>query len=62
MLGALSILETSKHKGFLLGYTNLALAPRKSHGSDWAYPIGWWTGADGINVGAVRHWFGDWIH
>lgn len=61
MLGVLSILEPPKHKGFLNRYTNLGLAPRKSGSSDWAYPMDWWTGADGVNAAAVDHWFGDWL-
>jgi hypothetical protein len=57
-LGYCSILETDEHKGFLSQYTNLGLAPRKSHRSDWRYPFDWWEGKDGINKEAFKYWFG----
>lgn len=60
-LGALSILESEKHKGFYQEYTNLGLAPSKSRSSDWAYPVDWWTGANGVNENAVNFWFGNFI-
>ena len=28
-------------------YTNLSIAPKKRHNSDWHYPIDFWTGKDG---------------
>ena len=28
-------------------YTNLSIAPKKRHNSDWYYPIDFWTGKDG---------------
>lgn len=58
ILGCCGLLETAKHKGFLNSYTNLAVAPRKSRNSDWAYPIDWWTGSDGLNELALAYWFG----
>ncbi len=58
-LGFCSILETEKHKGYLTHYTKPGLAPSKSHSSDWAYPVDWWTGADGLNRDALQFWFGD---
>ena len=57
-LGYCSILETKKHKGLLHQYTNLSIAPRKRHNSDWRYPVDFWTGKDGINKGALDYWFG----
>lgn len=27
------------------------------HTRDWAYPVSWWTGADGVNEAAVAFWF-----
>lgn len=27
------------------------------HTRDWAYPVSWWTGADGVNDDAVAFWF-----
>jgi len=58
-LGFCSILETEKHKGFLYQYTNLGLAPRFRHSSDWLYPVDWWKGKDGINQEALEFWFGE---
>ena len=58
-LGYCSILETDKHKGFLEHYTNYASAPKKSHSSDWKYPVDFWLGKDGINKEAFKFWFGE---
>lgn len=58
-LGYCSILETEKYKGLLKEYTNLAVAPRKTHSSDWNYPVDFWLGKDGINKEAFKFWFGD---
>lgn len=58
-LGYCSILETNEHKGFLKKYTNLASAPRKTHSSDWNYPVDFWLGKDGINKDAFKFWFGE---
>lgn len=57
-LGYCSILETSTHKGFLFQYTNLGIPPRKTHSSDWKYPVDFWKGKDGINHYAYEFWFG----
>ena len=48
-----------KYKGLLHQYTNLAIAPHKTHSSDWEYPIDFWTGKDGINKEAFKFWFGN---
>jgi hypothetical protein len=40
-------------------YTNPGLAPSKSHSSNWAWPVDFWTGKDGINRDAFDFWFGD---
>ncbi|MET3028823.1 hypothetical protein ABXT06_19250 [Flavobacterium sp. UW10123] len=58
-LGYCSILETTKYKGLLKEYTNLAIAKRKTHSSDWRYPVDFWIGKDGINKEAFKFWFGD---
>lgn len=58
-LGYCSILQTDKYKGLLHQYTNLAIAPHKTHSSDWEYPIDFWTGKDGINKEAFKFWFGN---
>ncbi|MEC0090827.1 hypothetical protein [Paenibacillus macquariensis] len=58
-LGYCSILETPKYKGLLKEYINLAVAPRKTHSSDWNYPVDFWLGKDGINKEAFKFWFGN---
>jgi hypothetical protein len=58
-LGYCSILENSKHRGFLKDYTILGLASKKKHSSDWSYPVDWWIGSDGINKEAYDFWFGE---
>ncbi|WP_347986283.1 hypothetical protein [Methylomonas sp. AM2-LC] len=57
-LGYCGILETANHPGLLHQYVNLGLAPRKTHSSDWKYPVDFWTGKDGINLEALQFWFG----
>ncbi|SIT01231.1 hypothetical protein SAMN05421766_10710 [Zobellia uliginosa] len=58
-LGYCSILETQEHKGLLNNYLNLAIAPTKTHSSDWKYPVDFWLGKDGINKEAFKFWFGE---
>lgn len=58
-LGFCGIMETKEHKGYLTRFTNPGLAPSKSHSSDWAYPVDFWIGGDGINHEALNFWFGE---
>lgn len=58
-LGFCGILETEQHKGPFHEYVNLGLAPKKSHNSDWEYPVDFWAPVDGINREAFRFWFGE---
>ncbi len=58
-LGYCGILETKQHKSPFHGYINLGLAPKRSHNSDWEYPVDFWTPADGINREAFKFWFGN---
>ena len=58
-LGYCGILETNECKGLLNKYTNLAIAPKKNHNSDWNYPVDFWLGKDGVNHEALKFWFGD---
>jgi hypothetical protein len=55
-LGYAGILQTSEHQGFIYTYTG-HLAPAKSASSDWSYPVDFWTGAQGINLDALKYWF-----
>jgi hypothetical protein len=58
-LGYCGILETENYKGCLTKYTNLAVAPKKTHSSDWNYPVDFWLGKDGINKKVLQFWFGN---
>ncbi len=58
-LGLCGILQTAEHPGYLDHFTNPGLAPHKTRSSDWAYPVDFWTGADGVNEAAVDFWFGN---
>ena len=60
-LGFCGILETAQHKSPFHEYVNLGLAPKKSHNSDWEYPVDFWTPSDGINREAFKFWFGNYI-
>ncbi|MEB3801521.1 hypothetical protein INQ45_10805 [Flavobacterium columnare] len=60
-LGYCSILETQEQKGLLNQYINLATAPRKTHSSDWNYPVDFWLGKNGINKKAFSFWFGKYV-
>ena len=59
IFGFCSMLETEKHRGYLSTFTRPGFAPSKSHSSNWAYPVDFWTGKDGINRKAFAFWFGD---
>ena len=56
-LAICGILETEQHKSPFHGYVNLGLAPKKSHKSDWSYPVDFWEPSDGINKEAFKFWF-----
>ena len=58
-LGFCSILDTPQHKGVLNEYINLANAPSKRPSSEWAYPVDFGVGKDGINKDAFKFWFGE---
>lgn len=58
-LGFCGIMETEKYKSPYNQYVNLGLAPKKSHNSEWEYPVDFWTPADGINRDAFKFWFGN---
>lgn len=58
-LGYCGIIETNEHKGYLEKYTNPVTALRKTHNSDWNYPVDFWLGKDGLNKKAFKFWFGE---
>lgn len=55
-LGYAGILQNPAHPGFIYRYIGPA-TPSKSHSSDWAYPVDFWTGKDRVNADALRYWF-----
>lgn len=57
-LGYAGILQTPEHQGFIYKYIG-HLTPTKSRSSDWAYPVDFWTGKDGVNLDALMYWFED---
>ena len=56
-LGYAGILDTKAHQGFIFKHAT-HLVPRKTHSSDWAYPVDFWIGSDGVNFEGLRYWFG----
>jgi hypothetical protein len=58
ILGVTGILQTADHPGFASAYVPAAkrhLPPRRF--TDRAYPVCWWTAADGVNTAALRQFF-----
>jgi hypothetical protein len=56
-LGYAGILQNPEHPGFIYRHMTCCFVPHKSHHSDWAYPIDFWTGKDGVNADALKFWF-----
>lgn len=54
-LGYAGILQPASHRGFFEGYPEV----REHSGgkNDWAYPVQWWVGQDGVNADAVKFYF-----
>lgn len=59
LLGHAGLLCTPEHPGVAQRFIHVGQAPRKSHSSDWSYPVDFWTGTHGINQDALRFWFAD---
>ncbi|MCL2023095.1 MAG: hypothetical protein FWG82_01850 [Oscillospiraceae bacterium] len=57
-LGVCGVLHTENQKAPFYEYINLAVAPRSSRNSDWAYPVDFWRGQHGIDWDAFDYWFG----
>jgi len=60
-LGYCGILETREHKGYYLNFNDTEIRehrPRGAQKNDWAYPVRFWKGKDGINEEALMYWFG----
>lgn len=59
LLGHAGLLRTPTHPGLAQRFVHVGLMPRKSHSSDWCYPVDFWTGAQGVNAEALHFWFAD---
>lgn len=56
-LGYCGVLKCKKHIAPFYEYTNLAIAPRKNHSSDWNYPADFWGVEDGVDKELLDFWF-----
>jgi hypothetical protein len=62
ILGYCGVLQPANRGGFFEDFTpHNRRDPPPSNKNDWAYPISWWRGSDGVNEKAARHWFGDYL-
>ncbi len=60
ILGLCGVLETRSHKGYSKRFVHSDRRELPSRRFvDAKYPVCWWRGADGINEGALRSFFGD---
>lgn len=64
-LGFCGILCPSYKAHFTYEYVNKDVVdssqPSQFSKRDWAYPIRWWEGGDGVNEAMVEHWFGEYV-
>jgi hypothetical protein len=62
ILGYCGVLQPATKSGFFRDFTAFNRRdPPPSNKNDWAYPISWWRGSDGVNADAARHWFGQYL-
>jgi len=54
-LGYAGIIQPSAHPGFFEGYPLDREYPGGKN--DWAYPVAWWRGRDGVNAAALEFYF-----
>jgi hypothetical protein len=57
----LSILENPDCPGFLEEFIPMNQQTSKYTRGDFAYPVDWWTAANGINRYALEYWFGPYV-
>lgn len=64
-LGFCGILCPSDKAHFTHEYVNKDVVdssqPSQFNKRDWAYPIRWWEGSDGVNEAMVEYWFGEYV-
>lgn len=58
LLGYAGVLQPRDHPSWIATFIE-GVPPSKRHSSDWAYPVDFWTGRDGVNADAVAFWFDD---
>lgn len=59
ILGYCGVLEPAGRPSYFRQFTHKADIPDPPDAkNDWAYPVAWWRGSDGVNAEAVRFWFG----
>jgi len=58
ILGYCGILQPNSHPSFFGGYANRDDRKQPDeHKNDWAFPVLWWRGCDGVNLKAVKFYF-----
>ncbi|MCA1549437.1 hypothetical protein I6F36_21650 [Bradyrhizobium sp. BRP19] len=58
ILGYCGVLKPARRSGFLQAFTPDEFRDRPpDHTNDWAYPVIWWRGADGVNADALSQLF-----
>ncbi len=58
ILGYCGVLKPAGRSGFLQAFTPAELRDRPSdHSNDWAYPVIWWRGADGVDTDVLSQLF-----
>jgi len=64
-LGFCGILCPSDKTHFTYEYVNKDIddssQPSQFNKRDWAYPVRWWEGSDGVNEAMVEYWFGEYL-
>lgn len=59
ILGYCGVLEPEGKPSYFKRFIHKAAIPHPPGAkNDWAYPVAWWRGNDGVNAEAVRFWFG----
>ena len=58
ILGYCGVLQPKAHPTFFNSYANMDDRAQPDEGkNDWAFPVLWWRGSDGVNTEAVKFYF-----
>lgn len=57
LLGYAGVLQPSKHRSFYGDFPPYDERAAPTDKYDWAYPVVWWRGEDGLREDVVRHYF-----